>query len=68
MTERTYYLTPINPFTPRQAQITELIANGLQVKEVGSKLGISHRTVETIIHGSTETQMEQWVSMELSEN
>ncbi|HEY4481340.1 MAG TPA: LuxR C-terminal-related transcriptional regulator [Candidatus Brocadiaceae bacterium] len=45
-------ITPINPFTPRQGEITELVANGLDIKGVGIKLGISPRTVRNHISGT----------------
>ncbi len=36
-----------NPLTPREREVLRGIANGLTNKEVASRLGISHRTVET---------------------
>lgn len=38
---------PIGPrLTEKQAEVRDLIALGLTAKEIGERLGISHRTVE----------------------
>ena len=33
--------------TPRQAQILQLVASGLSDKEIGSRLGLSPRTIQS---------------------
>ncbi|PJA73983.1 DNA-binding response regulator [bacterium CG_4_9_14_3_um_filter_65_15] len=37
----------LNRLTPRERQTLQLLAEGLSVKEIGAKLGISHKTVHT---------------------
>jgi DNA-binding NarL/FixJ family response regulator len=37
---------PWDKMTPRQREVLQLLAEGLQVKEIASKLGVSPRTVE----------------------
>lgn len=36
----------MQPITPRQRQVLELICEGCQAKEIAVKLGISYRTVQ----------------------
>jgi DNA-binding CsgD family transcriptional regulator len=45
-------LTPLHPFTERQAEIIELLANGLMAKEVSQKLCLSNHTVYKHISGT----------------
>jgi FixJ family two-component response regulator len=51
MKERDYklVLTSFHPFTPRQAEIVQLLANGASNKEVSKKLGVSKKTINQII-------------------
>lgn len=35
------------PLTKRQAQVMALSAEGLNAREIGEKLALSHRTIET---------------------
>jgi DNA-binding NarL/FixJ family response regulator len=37
---------PLDKMTPRQREVLQLLAEGLQVKEIAIKLGVSPRTVE----------------------
>jgi hypothetical protein len=45
-------ISPINPFTKRQAQIAELKANGYKDKQIAVILGISRQAVKRNIIGS----------------
>jgi len=45
-------LIPLHPFTERQAEIIELIANGLAAKEISQKLCLSNHTVYKHISGN----------------
>ncbi len=39
--------SPLSRLTPRERQTLQLLAEGLSVKQIGTKLGISHKTVHT---------------------
>lgn len=39
--------SPLQTLTARQREVLELIARGYTTREIGSKLGISHKTAET---------------------
>jgi DNA-binding NarL/FixJ family response regulator len=39
--------SPVASLTPRQRDVCALLAEGFSHKEIGRRLGISHRTVET---------------------
>jgi DNA-binding NarL/FixJ family response regulator len=39
--------TPADPLSPREREVLQLIAEGMNMKEIGSLLGISERTAET---------------------
>jgi DNA-binding CsgD family transcriptional regulator len=39
--------SPVASLTARQRDVCALLAEGLSHKEIGQRLGISHRTVET---------------------
>lgn len=39
--------TPEDPLSPREREVLQLIAEGMNMKEIGSLLGISERTAET---------------------
>jgi len=38
--------SPVDKLTPRQREVLQLLAEGLQVKEIAVKLNVSPRTVE----------------------
>lgn len=38
--------TPVIALTPRQATIRDMLVEGMTAKEIGARLGISHRTVQ----------------------
>ena len=42
--------TKTSPFTDRQLEIAQLVANGLNSKAIGEKLAISRTTVETHLY------------------
>lgn len=52
MPERKLVLTPINPFTPRQGEIIELVANGSSYKEIATKFGICAQTIKEHVAGN----------------
>src|SRR5260221_1630128 len=49
---RLFYLSPLSPFTSRQGQIIELMANGRSNKEIANLLCITERTVHNILYRS----------------
>ena len=46
------FISPINPYTPRQAEIIELKANGSSYKQIADQLGINVQTVKNQISGT----------------
>lgn len=46
---RELHLSPLHPFTNRQAEIIQLRIDGLSDKQISSKLGMSHQTVKNTV-------------------
>lgn len=44
-------VTPINPFTKRQAEVVECIANGMSHQQTADKLGTSVQTIRNHVTG-----------------
>lgn len=48
-------LTPINPFTQRQGQVLQGLADGKSLQEIADALGITKKTVATHLYGGKVT-------------